>query len=535
MKRFLNFITSASHSRTVGVLAVLILLAAVPLTVMIAQRQQEIRQQAASAIQINFRACLNGQWTLNDCSPNDTITVDKDTPVNLTWTVFGEDVCTADWNGNNVIQGNGSFLVTATVSKSYNIKCTNSGGEASKGVTVNVNGSGGGGGGGGFPPLPPVTSCPNYTDGPCSQIGAKKCSGTTGYWVCTSIKFNAGNSLDCWGPQALACPLGQTCSGAGSCGGAGGTTEETLLVKCAKQYSQYCKADGTSCNWGPVQGKPECVATIKGYQTCLGVNDESATNVANSVCSSGANACGTSRCDDQYCKGTCPCDYSSVAGTPACAEAVRKRWGGCLGHPENVVKATIDRVCTGGGGTGGGTGAKVNLTLGLNGLGSTGDNTTPTDSRGSNKDPKRKTRQATVELFETCSSTQPKATKTGSLAYNSTSGRFEGNVDLNDITAGTYAIKVKSPSYLRRCIAGKSIASGQAVEVAANLVSGDIQNDNRLTVLDYNILAGCYSDRSPAKSCDADKKNASDLTDDGNVNGFDVILFQRDFFVQQGE
>lgn len=48
IKRFFQFLTSASYSRTIGVLAILVILAAVPLTVYISQKQQEIRQHAST-------------------------------------------------------------------------------------------------------------------------------------------------------------------------------------------------------------------------------------------------------------------------------------------------------------------------------------------------------------------------------------------------------------------------------------------------------------------------------------------------------
>lgn len=46
MKRFLQFVTSPTHSRTLSLLAFLVILTAIPLTVFIAQQQQEIRQRA---------------------------------------------------------------------------------------------------------------------------------------------------------------------------------------------------------------------------------------------------------------------------------------------------------------------------------------------------------------------------------------------------------------------------------------------------------------------------------------------------------
>jgi hypothetical protein len=51
---------------------------------------------------------------------------------------------------------------------------------------------------------------------------------------------------------------------------------------------------------------------------------------------------------------------------------------------------------------------------------------------------------------------------------------------------------------------------------------GDINEDNVLNILDYNLLLNCYSDLSPQRGpCDANQKAAADLTDDGRVQQFD--------------
>lgn len=52
-------------------------------------------------------------------------------------------------------------------------------------------------------------------------------------------------------------------------------------------------------------------------------------------------------------------------------------------------------------------------------------------------------------------------------------------------------------------------------------------SDNQLSILDYNILIGCYSDLSPAVSCTPENKIKSDLNKDGHVNQFDYNLFIR--------
>jgi len=49
IKNVIELISSPNHSRTTGFLIILLILAIVPLTVIVAQKQQELRQRAASA------------------------------------------------------------------------------------------------------------------------------------------------------------------------------------------------------------------------------------------------------------------------------------------------------------------------------------------------------------------------------------------------------------------------------------------------------------------------------------------------------
>ncbi|MFH1186916.1 MAG: hypothetical protein V1697_01945, partial [Candidatus Levyibacteriota bacterium] len=57
-KRLRNYIASATYSRTIGIIGLLIVIAAVPLTVFISQKQQEIRQRAATTC-AEYRAPLS--------------------------------------------------------------------------------------------------------------------------------------------------------------------------------------------------------------------------------------------------------------------------------------------------------------------------------------------------------------------------------------------------------------------------------------------------------------------------------------------
>lgn len=176
--------------------------------------------------------------------------------------------------------------------------------------------------------------------------------------------------------------------------------------------------------------------------------------------------------------------------------------------------------------------------LKLHGLGKGGDSPNPNSNGTLN--PLRTTRELTVELYDN-SNTLINSSK-GYIKYTvPTEGVFNGAVDLpNTIQDGDYFITVRSPYYLGKRLQGfTKITKGQAITInnsSAVLVAGDVNQDNRLSVLDYDIIMECYSDLQAAKpTCTAEKKLAADISDDGKVNQDDYNLFIRELSIQKGE
>jgi Mg-chelatase subunit ChlD len=172
----------------------------------------------------------------------------------------------------------------------------------------------------------------------------------------------------------------------------------------------------------------------------------------------------------------------------------------------------------------------------LDGIGSRGDNSNPNGAM-SNKNPRHQERNIKINIFNT--SNQLIASSTSNIKYSSTSGEFNSTIVITQpITTGNYTIKATTGNHLTRLIPGiQSIVAGQSNKLPnATFIAGDINNDNKLNILDYNILTGCYSDLAAATSCnDAQNKLASDLNDDGAVNQFDYNLFLREIAIQPGE
>ena len=79
LKKALEFISTSSHSRTVSIVVILVIAAAIPLTVITSQKQQEIRQRAAgtsaTGLTNGAQTCVGGRvkmsfsWTKSDDYP----------------------------------------------------------------------------------------------------------------------------------------------------------------------------------------------------------------------------------------------------------------------------------------------------------------------------------------------------------------------------------------------------------------------------------------------------------------------------------
>lgn len=175
---------------------------------------------------------------------------------------------------------------------------------------------------------------------------------------------------------------------------------------------------------------------------------------------------------------------------------------------------------------------KLSFSLLLHGIGLGGDNANP-QSIGTLL-PQDLQRPITVEAFD--SANQRVTTASGLIAYSPSTGVFLGTVNTGvALPADTYSLRIKVPMYLKKNISAKIVSSTQTITVpTTSLVTGDINNDNALNILDYNILIDCYSDNTPPRSCTDSKQNAADLNDDGMVNQLDYNLFLREITTQVG-
>ncbi|MEK7571789.1 MAG: hypothetical protein AAB553_05955 [Patescibacteria group bacterium] len=192
--------------------------------------------------------------------------------------------------------------------------------------------------------------------------------------------------------------------------------------------------------------------------------------------------------------------------------------------------ATVIPTATGLSPTTSGTTLKLNLLL--HGLGTGGDNANPTAT--GNFNPLRPNKPVTIEFYNNQNTLI--GTKPTTVTFNQGTGTFTGEVTIGSLPNGSYIIKVKGDQYLKTQFPGiQDITAGLITLPPVDLVTGDINNDNQLNIVDYNILMGCYSDFLPASNCTDQTKLQSDITDDGDVNQYDYNLFLREIGNRTGE
>ncbi len=192
----------------------------------------------------------------------------------------------------------------------------------------------------------------------------------------------------------------------------------------------------------------------------------------------------------------------------------------------------------------------LHFTIDLHGIGRSGDNvvlyprqcqrsasgSANLDECLSNQNPLHPERSLIVELFN--QENKPQATVSGTMTYDNELGSFKGDVHLgDDWETGPYLLRVKTPgSYKRQAPGMHTITAGESYTVPGfDLVSSDVDNDDKLTVLDYNLIVTCYTFPGLTPPCDAEKATTVDVDDDGDNDEFDYNLFLRDLSVQSGD
>lgn len=170
------------------------------------------------------------------------------------------------------------------------------------------------------------------------------------------------------------------------------------------------------------------------------------------------------------------------------------------------------------------------LTLCPHGMGNCGDNVNAVGIGNTN--PMHASRNVAMTILNAAN--QPAATAQGTVTYNQSAENFQGSLAANTLASGQYLIAVKMDGFLGKTIPGiVTVTANQTHTLSPlKLVAGDVNNDNQLDILDYNMLISCFGSKATTVSCQ--NKVGADLNDDGTVNGVDYNLFLRELSVQTG-
>ena len=167
----------------------------------------------------------------------------------------------------------------------------------------------------------------------------------------------------------------------------------------------------------------------------------------------------------------------------------------------------------------------LNFHVLLDGIGSAGDNSSPLSTL-SNKSPDTKTHTLQVQLLN--GQQQVFTQQSIAVNYDSTSGAFLGTASFTNIPNGSYIVLVATNGYLHKKIPGfltVTAPAGQVVNYTVELTTGDVNDDNQLDLLDYNMILNALTTQDLTE----------DINDDGIVDIHDINLFLRELSVQFGD
>lgn len=148
-----------------------------------------------------------------------------------------------------------------------------------------------------------------------------------------------------------------------------------------------------------------------------------------------------------------------------------------------------------------------------------------------------KSKDLTIYLYDstdTPATSDPKGEEP--IAKNNNPARLSPSgiisVNLGKVPAGTYKVLLKNSKYLRITLASNlniTSSGGEKTLATTNFSKrladgiGDVDDNNVLNVADYNAIVGCLGSKQNTSSCVAD--DSADLNDDGEIDGVDLNYF----------
>lgn len=147
---------------------------------------------------------------------------------------------------------------------------------------------------------------------------------------------------------------------------------------------------------------------------------------------------------------------------------------------------------------------------------------------GQNSNPVRTGQPIQLQIFN--ASGQKIKDASGNLTFDSTSKTFKGTISLGaDLQNGAYTIKGRFNNTLWKAQSAQ-LTSGQTSTLpAVQYITGDLDQNNELNLLDYNTLLSCFG----TKQCG--KKEQADLNIDGIVDEKDLNILLANFAKRAGD
>lgn len=193
------------------------------------------------------------------------------------------------------------------------------------------------------------------------------------------------------------------------------------------------------------------------------------------------------------------------------------------------------------------TAISFDFSFALHGIGLAGDNVLPRPSACqnrtatnaaclSNQAPRHPQRDIVIDLLDSTNKTV--ASLSSKIIYDNAAGIFKGVGKIETgVQQGSYTFKARTPMFLTKKIAfTQPVKPGESYTLPlTDLTSSDVDNDNELSILDYNMIVACYTYIDQPAVCNQTKSDAVDTNDDGIVNEFDLNLFVRDLSSRIGD
>ncbi|MBI2033440.1 MAG: hypothetical protein HYT10_03205, partial [Candidatus Levybacteria bacterium] len=122
----------------------------------------------------------------------------------------------------------------------------------------------------------------------------------------------------------------------------------------------------------------------------------------------------------------------------------------------------------------------------------------------------------------------------GDISYDPNTKQFSGLIDLGTLPTGSYDIKIHTSKYLKKLLPRQVITTGTTTQMPiTTLLVGDVNNDNILDILDYQLMSKqpCFGSSSPfVGGC-----GEGDINDDNAIGIVDLNYLLSNFGKQHGD